>query len=96
VAADQPTKGSLEDETLSTTHSFILKFWLEETSTETDKVIWRGRITHVPSNAQVYVKNLEEVIVFISSFIHISYRDEIESRSSLIARIRRLLKYWLR
>jgi hypothetical protein len=95
VSNDQPTKDLFEDETLTATHSFILKFWLEEPPTETTKAIWRGRLTHVPSNTQIYVKNMEELIAFINLYIHISYGDEIELKPRLVTRIRRLLNHWL-
>lgn len=91
MAADQPTKDLFEDETLSATHSFILKFWLEELPTETTKAIWRGRITHVPSQTQIYVKNVQELIAFINLYTQISYGDEIERKPRLVTRIRRLL-----
>ena len=94
VAMDQPSNPLFEAEILSSTHSFILKFWLEETSLETKQAVWRGRITHVPSHAQAYVKDLDEVITFINSYIQFVQKDAIKSTPSLTSRIKRLLQCW--
>ena len=49
-------------------HSFIVKVWLEETDEESDRTLWRGRITHVPSNEQCYFQELNDLIVFIQRY----------------------------
>ena len=42
-------------------HSWVVKIWVEETSGESDKSIWRGHITHVLNGERCYVKSLEEI-----------------------------------
>ena len=53
----------------TTTHSFVIKIWLEETIEEAEEAVWRGRITHVPSGENSYVKELDEITHFISPFL---------------------------
>ena len=52
------------------THSFIVKVWLEETIEESDRTVWRGRITHVHSNKRRYVKSLDDIAAFIAAYLH--------------------------
>jgi hypothetical protein len=49
-------------------HSFIVKVWLEEDVTISDR-IWRGHITHVPSGEKRYLKNLGEITAFIEPYL---------------------------
>jgi hypothetical protein len=51
------------------THSFIVKVWLEETTSEVEQAVWRGHITHVPSNQRRYIKNLGEIERFIRPYL---------------------------
>ena len=53
----------------TTTHSFVIKIWLEETIEEAEEAVWRGRITHVPSGEKGYIKELNEITLFISPFL---------------------------
>ncbi len=49
--------------------SFIIKVWLEETTEEAGRTIWRGHITHVPSGERRYVQALDDVLPFIKSYL---------------------------
>lgn len=49
-------------------HSFIIKVWREETG-ESDQIIWRGHITHVPGGQRRYFTNLGDIITFILAFL---------------------------
>lgn len=51
------------------THPFVVKVWLEETAAEAGRARWRGYITHVPSGERRYVEDLEEIDVFIASYL---------------------------
>jgi hypothetical protein len=53
----------------SSTHSFIVKIWLEESAHESDPRTWRGHITHVPSGQRRYLSNLNDVTDFIAIFL---------------------------
>ena len=59
--------------------TFIVKIWIEENDFEIGKV-WRGYITHVTSGNKKYIKNLDEIKIFLDQYIK-SMGDEIESRS---------------
>lgn len=50
-------------------HSFVVKFWLEETLEEADEALWRGHITHVPSQERRYLNTLDDVIEFIEPYL---------------------------
>lgn len=51
------------------THSFIIKVWLEEAASESQPAIWRGHITHVPSHARRYIKDITEILRFINPYL---------------------------
>ena len=51
------------------THSFVVKVWLEETVEESGRTIWRGHIIHVHSNQRRYVKSLDDITLFVGSYL---------------------------
>ena len=51
------------------THPFIVKIWLEETVEEAGRAVWRGHITHVPTGERRYLKDLDEIAVFIAPYL---------------------------
>lgn len=54
----------------SNPQSFILKFWVEPTSTASEQEIhWHGQITHVPSGARRSLKSKEELLSFIQPYL---------------------------
>ncbi|HEX2268994.1 MAG TPA: hypothetical protein VHH35_05650 [Pyrinomonadaceae bacterium] len=54
----------------SNAQSFILKFWVDPTSTASGKdVHWHGQITHVPSGARRSLKNREDLLNFIHPYL---------------------------
>lgn len=52
-----------------TTHSFIVRIWLERVAEEGEEQIWRGHITHVPGGERIAFDHLEELNAFIASFL---------------------------
>jgi hypothetical protein len=50
-------------------HSFIVRVWLEETSEESGRAVWRGRITHVPSHEKRYFQDMDDLFSFIQRYI---------------------------
>ena len=53
----------------SNTHSFIVKVWLEETAEEAGQATWRGHITHVSNGERRYLKELDDISMFIASYL---------------------------
>ena len=53
----------------SSTHSFVIKIWLEETVEETGRTVWRGHITHVSSGERRFIKNLSEIHLFVTPYL---------------------------
>ena len=54
---------------LSDTHSFIIRLWLEETEQEAGRATWRGHITHVPSGTRRYLSNVRDISDFIIPYL---------------------------
>ena len=59
-------------------HSFIVRVWLEETSEESGRAVWRGRVTHVPSHEQRYFQEMDDLLIFIQRYIH-SWEGDYDS-----------------
>jgi hypothetical protein len=70
-------------------HSFVVRLWLEERQKGSGDAIWRGHITHIPGGEQRYVKNLNEILDFISSYIDI---EMLDARPAPRVRLQRWLK----
>jgi hypothetical protein len=68
-----PSNHVAEDDDLdmfeANTHPFVVKVWLEETAAEAGRARWRGYIIHVPSGERRYIEDLEEIDVFIASYL---------------------------
>ena len=67
----------------SKVHSFIVKLWLDDA--EHRKRGWHGYITHVPSGERRYLKELEDIISFVRSYV-----GDIDG--TFISNVRRWLK----
>lgn len=50
-------------------HSFIVKVWLEDADRQHGPAEWRGHITHVPSGARRYVRELKQISAFIGTYL---------------------------
>lgn len=66
--------------------SFIVKIWLEPDEQNTNRMIWHGYITHVPSGRRRYVKNLREIVDFIELLL-----GSMGLRVGPFARLRRMM-----
>ena len=49
--------------------SFIVKLWIEEAASGPERGLWRGHVTHVPSGHRQYIKDLDEITVFIAPYL---------------------------
>jgi len=50
-------------------HSFILKVWLEESLEDAEEAVWRGHVTHVPSQERRYLQTLDDIIDFVGPYL---------------------------
>lgn len=57
------------DDDTSVAHSFVVRLWREFYSAESDRVIWRGHITHVASGERRYIQDLLEIPPFIAAYL---------------------------
>lgn len=71
------------------THPFIVKVWLEETAEEAGRATWRGHITHVPSGERGYLKDLDDILFFVATYL-----ENMGVKLGLAWRVRRWLKRW--
>jgi hypothetical protein len=53
----------------TTRQSFILRVWVEQTPEEAGHATWRGRIVHVPSGVQALVDDLDQISVFVATYL---------------------------
>ena len=53
-------------------HSFVLKVWPDPDTDRVPEEAWRGRITHLPSNAELHFTEVEKAFTFIRSQLSIS------------------------
>jgi len=53
-------------------HSFVLKVWPEPDTNRAPAEAWRGRITHLPSHAELHFTEFEKAFAFIRSQLSIS------------------------
>lgn len=53
----------------TSTQSFVVKIWVEETAEEAGEVLWRGHITHVFSNERHYFASLAEMTAKMTSYL---------------------------
>ena len=75
----------------SSTHSFIVKIWLEETAEEAGRARWRGYVTHVPSGKRRYLKDVRDVAAFVSPYL-----EELGVEVGRWLRVKRRLSRWKR
>lgn len=52
-----------------TTHSFIVRIWIEPREIKDADAKWRGVIEHVGSGDRVYFDQLERIAIQISTYI---------------------------
>jgi hypothetical protein len=83
----KPHQGPVQDASAEfNVHSFIVKVWLEEEATKDSDSIWHGHITHVPSGEKRYLKNLDQISLFIQPYL-----EAMGIRFGLSERIRKCL-----
>ncbi len=51
------------------THSFIVRISLDEAAKGAKQAVWHGHIVHVPSGERRYIKELDEIRVFIMPYL---------------------------
>ena len=68
------------------THSFIIRIWLEETAEEAGRATWRGHITHLPGGERLYLKQSDDILAFVASYL-----ERMGVKPGLWRRLRRRL-----
>lgn len=66
---DEPSQANNVEPLETTTHSFVVKIWLEESGDESRSAAWRGHITHVPSGKRRYLEELGAIGAFIAPYL---------------------------
>ena len=57
-------KSILED-----SHTFVIRLWLEPRDIKGAEPVWRGRIDHVENGSRIYVKSVDEIKAFLTSYL---------------------------
>lgn len=73
----------------TTTHSFIVKIWLEESVADTGRATWRGHITHVPSRERRYFDDLNDITLVIAPYL-----EAMSVKARLSLRMRQRIGRW--
>jgi hypothetical protein len=51
------------------TYVFIVRLWREARAIESASLEWRGVVEHVPSGVRHYLKDLNEIILFMRPYL---------------------------
>jgi hypothetical protein len=70
-----------------TTHSFVVKIWIEEAADRRRGARWRGHITHVPSGKRRYIQQLGAIGDFVAPYL-----EALGVRPGRLLRLRRCLR----
>ena len=85
----KPPEGSGQDASAEfNVHSFIVKVWIEQEATRNSRAIWHGSITHVSGNEKRYLKNLDDIALFIQPYL-----EAMGVQFGLMERIKRCLSF---
>jgi hypothetical protein len=63
------SQGIIMDLPESQVASFIVKLWAEAEDGAKARVKWHGHITHVPDGSRRYLKDLDEIKIFIEPYL---------------------------
>lgn len=69
------------------THSFVVKVWLEQDPKRAGQVLWRGHVIHVMSKQQRYVERLDDISDFVADYLR---------QSGINLSLSRRLRQWMR
>jgi hypothetical protein len=67
------------NKTSESIHSFVIRMWQEEAATGIEKPLWRGHITHFPSERKHHFNQLNQ----IKEFIILILRDQDDKAEEL-------------
>ena len=71
--------------TKDTSHSFIIRVWIEPRDNKDAQPTWRGVIEHVGSGVRVYFDQLEQIAINILPYIE-AMRSKIDKPESDVLR----------
>ena len=75
-----PSRFEGYDEIETTSHTFVLKVWVEEILQETKTARWRGRITHVLNGEYIYFEDLDTLQHFLETYLAEMHVDPASRR----------------
>ncbi len=56
----------------STSHSFLVRLWIEGVSDDSGSIQWRGHITHLIDEERRYVETFDQIVSFIQRYLGVS------------------------
>lgn len=66
---NQPARDRESDAAAQMTQSFVVRIWIEEVVDPSNRVAWRGHITHVPDRSRRYFEDLSGVPIFVAPYL---------------------------
>lgn len=49
-------------------YSFIIKIWLEKGTDQSGNAVWHGYMTHIPSGARHYLRDVNDVVDIMRAY----------------------------
>lgn len=56
----------------TTSHSFLIRLWIEGVGEDARSVRWRGHVTHLIDEERQYVETFEQITRFLQSYLGVS------------------------
>ncbi len=75
---ERPANGARMGLLDGSTHSFVLKIWLEDAGGRATQATWRGHITHVPGGERRYFQDLHGLLEVLVPYLE-SMGVEVET-----------------
>ena len=69
VKSERPSTDNADAYSEDTTHSFVIRIWLDSPADGSSDSAWRGHITHVPSGKRAYFADLNQIVAFIFPYL---------------------------
>jgi hypothetical protein len=69
VKSDLPPADITDAYSEETTHSFVIRIWLDSPAESSRHPVWRGHITHVPSGKRAYFADPDQIVAFIFPYL---------------------------
>ena len=60
----------------TTSHSFLIRLWIEGVGDDAHSIRWRGHVTHLIDEERQYVETFEQITRFLQSYLGLTSGGE--------------------